>query len=345
MVAKNIIIAHSAPGIRRTLAGELESFADFHVVALTSDLVETFAAVEDHLPQAVIISEDLASCEEFEVMRALFSELDVRWLSIRQPNSANGKNDETSDSREIKADLFVLSGRLDIASIAAQLRQLTRYGLSPANSAKKSCETNRDTGPYERLILIGASTGGVDAVLTVLRAFPADCPPTLIVQHTGRGFGNSLVRLLDRQCEANVVLGERAEVLRRGQVIVAAGLETHLTLTKDRPLRAVPYAGPQLSGHRPSVDALFQSAVSVGSRIVATVLTGMGRDGAQGLCDLRAAGARTFAQDMATSVVYGMPRAAVELGGVEHSLPIDKMGAALLNAARPVTQNQKELRA
>ncbi|MBS0124960.1 CheB methylesterase domain-containing protein [Thetidibacter halocola] len=344
MARKSIIIAHTELSVRKALARLVDGLPDFHVIGTTADLVQTFAEVEDNLPNAVLISEDLARTEEFEVMHALFAALDVRWLLIRNTALA-GASIPRAKARAPAADLFLLPPDIEGSALGAQLRALTRLEPARASSKGSTPRQTEDSGPYDRLILIGASTGGVDAVLTVLRRFPPDCPPTLIVQHTGRGFGESLVRLLDQQCAPTVLLGDDERTLRRGHVIVAAGLSAHMALTADRPLRVEPMPGDPVSGHRPSVDALFRSAVPVGQRIVAALLTGMGRDGAEGLRALRAVGARTFAQDEASSVVYGMPRAAVEMGAVERSLPIAAMGVALLDAARSVGNDKRELRA
>ena len=135
-----------------------------------------------------------------------------------------------------------------------------------------------------------------------------------------------------------VIGASDGETLVRCHVYLAAGGGAHLCLQKGRPLRAALVAAPPVSGHCPSVDMLFQSAVPQAAHVSAALLTGMGKDGADGLVQLRAAGATTFAQDEATSVVFGMPRIAQERGGVERMLPIDKIGPALLEAARKRTK-------
>ena len=183
-----------------------------------------------------------------------------------------------------------------------------------------------------RIILIGASTGGVDALLTVLSAMPAHCPPIAIVQHTGQGFSDSLIRLLDRRCAVTVEAAQNGQTLRPGHVFVAAGCAGHMRLRSDKPYRIGVEAGPPVSGHLPSVDALFQSAVTAGPNVVAALLTGMGRDGAEGLLALRNAGAATIGQDESTSVVYGMPRAAWEIGAVRQQLPLGDIAGAILRA-------------
>ena len=182
----------------------------------------------------------------------------------------------------------------------------------------------RADGPAGRVVLIGASTGGIDALLTVLAHFPADCPPTAIVQHTGRGFSLSMVRVLSRKCAARIVVAEELLVLEPGMICVAGGLDGHLQLKQlpDRRLRCSIQGGPQVSGQRPSIDVLFRSATPLAERAIGVLLTGMGADGAAGLLALRQAGATTIGQDEATSVVYGM-------GAVCHQLPLRLIGPAI----------------
>lgn len=206
-----------------------------------------------------------------------------------------------------------------------------RGGRPPPIITPRGQDEGTPVDPESRVILIGSSTGGVDALLSILSHFPVRCPPTMIVQHTGLGFGASLAGLLDRQCRASVRLAERRMMLRPGEVIIGAGMKSHLVLEDAEDMRVALRDGPPVSGHTPSVDVLFRSAVPLGKRISAAILTGMGRDGADGLLELRKAGARTIAQDEESSVVWGMPRAAAEIGAAQAVLPLDRIGPALLS--------------
>lgn len=324
MSQKTILLAHSNWRAGSHLTQQMASCRGFNVIGLASDLTETFAMVEDYLPNAVLVSSDLAQRPEFEVMRALFDALDVRWMQI-ETDARVGPQRTLA-----KSGLFSLPASTGTEELASQIMALTRGTHAPQHLAQGS-----STGaPFRRIILIGASTGGIDALLTVLRHYPQDCPPTIIVQHTGKGFGQSLARLLDDQCAAKVRLAEHPSPLKRGEIILGAGIKKHLVLTPDRPVQAVLEEGAPVLGHQPSVDALFQSALPMASRAVAALLTGMGRDGAAGLTLLRQAGAITIAQDEATSIVYGMPRVAMEMGGADMCLPIDEIGATLLREAQ-----------
>jgi len=183
-----------------------------------------------------------------------------------------------------------------------------------------------------RMVAIGSSTGGVQALLRILSRFPANCPPTVITQHLPARFTKSFAEHLNRDCAPSVVEATEGAKLEVGRVYVAPGSVAHLEIVgSPGGLRChLAYREP-LNGHRPSVDALFNSvAVAAGSRAVGAILTGMGQDGANGLLAMRNAGARTLGQDEASCVVYGMPKAAFEIGAVEKQVPLSRMSDRLL---------------
>jgi len=204
-----------------------------------------------------------------------------------------------------------------------------------ASSSKARVEPVR---PGDPVILIGASTGGTEAIKTVLQALPADAPPVLIVQHMPEHFTASFAKRLDQVCALRVSEARDGEVLTRGRAWVAPG-HSHLRLERQgngyvlRLDRSEP-----VNRHRPSVDVLFFSAAEVlGPAAVAVLLTGMGRDGAQGLLALKEAGAHTIAQDEASAVIWGMPGEAVRLGAACEVLPLNEIAPAILRA---VTQRR-----
>ncbi|MBY6122463.1 CheB methylesterase domain-containing protein [Mameliella alba] len=369
MSVKSVVIATPDAAQRKRLGLVVDRMSEFEVIAQTGDLMNTYNVVEERLPKAVLIADVLAGLAEFEVMRALFSTLDIRWLVVTVPNRRLRRPAVGGSPR---SDLFSIPTDAPDEVYERQLRALTRTGLNPRPAAKPNplrptetphshlacgAPTTNATRPLittvkvqdhltrtsrapqadprpplgsDPIILIGASTGGVDALLAVLTRFPQDCPPTLVVQHTGSGFGESLASLLDRQCLPNVLLANGPMPLRQGQILVGAGIRAHLVLDGRAATRVTTVADGPVAGHVPSVDRLFLSALPVAPRVSAALLTGMGRDGADGMKALRLAGAHTLAQDEASCVVYGMPRAAVELGGVDRVLPLKKIAEALL---------------
>lgn len=181
-------------------------------------------------------------------------------------------------------------------------------------------------------ILIGSSTGGVEALETVLRAFPPQCPPTLITQHMPMQFLRSFTARLDANLAPSVRIARDGDRPGPGDILIAPGGDGHLRIAPDgASVRVSP--GPKRTGHRPSVDEMFGSAVPFARKIIAAILTGMGRDGAEEMLALRRAGARCIGQDAETCVVYGMPRIAFEMGAVEEQLPLDRIGNRLLELA------------
>ncbi len=190
--------------------------------------------------------------------------------------------------------------------------------------------------PCTSLIAIGASTGGVEALRTLLSAFPTDCPPTVIVQHINARFAPAVAQSLDSACEASVALAQTDDFLKRGHIYLAPGGDHHLRVakSKDAGLRTILRKGDPVSGHRPSVDALFDSVASVvGDEALGILLTGMGKDGAKGLLAMSQQGAWTIAQDEASCTVFGMPRAAVEIGAAREVLSLQKIAGQVCRAS------------
>lgn len=168
------------------------------------------------------------------------------------------------------------------------------------------------------IIAIGASTGGTEATLQILRQLPADIPGIVITQHMPKGFTKMYAERLNRLCQMNVKEAEDGDLIRRGHAFIAPGGDLQMKIVpsgSDYRIRC--YAGEKVSGHRPSVDVLFQSVANTAKQnAVGIILTGMGHDGADGLLKMKKAGAYTIGQDKASCVVYGMPMVAYDIGGV-----------------------------
>jgi two-component system chemotaxis response regulator CheB len=188
--------------------------------------------------------------------------------------------------------------------------------------------------PTDRVIAVGASTGGTEALRDLLSGIPAGSPPILIVQHMPAGFTAAFARRLASELGLDVREARSGEALAPGVVLVAPG-DRHMALRRSSARTWVEVLdGPLVSRHRPSVDILFRSvAEAAGRNGIGLIMTGMGHDGAQGLLEMRQAGARTLAQDESTSVVFGMPREAISRGAVEEVLPLMQLAPALLRAA------------
>jgi two-component system chemotaxis response regulator CheB len=188
----------------------------------------------------------------------------------------------------------------------------------------------------DRVIAIGASAGGVAALVRIVPAFPPAAPGVVIVQHMPAGFTATFAERLNNLAAMQVKEAESGDRVRPGLVLLAPGGERHMEVRRSGgEYRVVLREGEKVSGHTPSVDVLFHSvAKHAGRNAAAVVLTGMGSDGAEGLLSIRQAGGRTLAQDERTSVVFGMPRAAWAKGGAEMQVPLDRVPMRLLRVLR-----------
>jgi two-component system chemotaxis response regulator CheB len=185
------------------------------------------------------------------------------------------------------------------------------------------------------VICIGASTGGTEALRSVLMALPANAPGVVVVQHMPERFTSHFAQRLDSLCEVSVKEAVHGDTVMRGHVLIAPGGLRHTMLERQgaRYLVAVK-EGPLVSRHRPSVDVLFRSAARfAGANAVGVIMTGMGDDGANGLLEMKQAGAPTIAQDEATSVVFGMAREAIARGAADKVVPLGQIAREMLLVA------------
>lgn len=210
-----------------------------------------------------------------------------------------------------------LRGSMSSSAASPSLATPTRLGLAASG----------------KIIFVGASTGGTEAIKEFLLGIPADCPPILIVQHMPESFTASFARRLDSLCAPRVIEAQGNEKIEPGTVYIAPG-HSHLLIRRGNSGFLTELAPtPPVNRHRPSVDVLFDSAAAlVGRKAVGVILTGMGKDGAQGLLRLRQAGARTFGQDEASCVVYGMPREAFLIGAVEEQCSLEDIARRVIAA-------------
>lgn len=187
----------------------------------------------------------------------------------------------------------------------------------------------------DRVVAVGASTGGTEALRQLLEPMPPDCPGLVIVQHMPEQFTSAFAKRLDELCRIEVKEAEQGDQVRQGRALIAPG-NRHLRVRRSGGHYQVELMdGGRVSGHKPSVDVLFQSvARAAGQNAIGVLLTGMGEDGADGLLAMKQAGAETIAQDEASCVVFGMPRAAIMRGAVDEVLPLSSITAAVLRRAR-----------
>lgn len=225
-------------------------------------------------------------------------------------------------------DAVKAAAKVNLKRLTAKTKQITPKLTADAMLSSGGRAMTKTT---EKVIVIGASTGGTEAIKSVLMAMPMDAPGIVIVQHMPEGFTASFAERLNELCDIKVKEAVDGESVLRGHALIAPG-NKHTLLKRSGARYFVEVKdGPLVARHRPSVDVLFRSAARyAGSNIIAAILTGMGDDGAAGMKEMHDAGARTIAQDEASCVVYGMPAVAVKLGGIDKSLPLNKITESLV---------------
>ena len=224
----------------------------------------------------------------------------------------------------------------------AQIKRRPSPSVAPVSRLTIDAVVPRNGRPHcddapNGVIAVGASTGGTEALRVFLAALPTDCPPVVIVQHMPEVFTRAFAERLNQECRIDVREAQDGDRLRTGQALIAPG-NRHMLVNRSDASRSGEELvvqitdGPLVSRHRPSVDVLFRSvAISVGAKAVGVIMTGMGDDGAQGLCEMKQAGAATIAQDEASCIVFGMPREAIARGAVNVVVSLEEIAGAALN--------------
>jgi len=236
---------------------------------------------------------------------------------------------------------FLEESRINVCDIvkAASKARVKRINNIPlqvkpkltADAVIAKAKTRAMVKTTEKIAVIGASTGGTEALLKFLEAMPADAPGIVIVQHMPENFTRAFARRLDGICQITVREAADNDTVIRGQALIAPG--NHHTLLKRSGARYYVEVkdGPLVCRHRPSVDVLFRSAARyAGKNSVGVIMTGMGDDGARGMLEMKESGAYNIAQDEATSVVFGMPNEAIKKGGVDNVLPLKKIAGEVI---------------
>ena len=235
-------------------------------------------------------------------------------------------------ARARKPPLSVVSSQLSASQRGKAQTTDNRQRTTP----RTATDNRQPATPATPVIVVGASTGGTEVLKQLLDAMPADGPPIVIVQHMPERFTAAFARRLNESSAMHVREAAPGDTVRPGTALITPG-DRHLSLAWGgaSSLGIALHDGPLVNRHRPSVDVLFSSAArTLGKSAIGVLLTGMGRDGAKGLLEMRKAGALTMAQDEASSIVFGMPRAAIELGAAMKVVAADLLAATLLEAAR-----------
>ena len=335
--AIKVLVVDDSATMRALIIDALRADPDLHVIGQAADPIEARTAIKELSPDVVTLDIEMPNMNGLEFLERLMR---LRPVPVVMVSTLTQRGADISIAAlELGAiDCVgkpIAGGGEGFRDLAAKVKAAAQARLQPAAAPAPPSAPAANYSPSGAVVAIGASTGGVEALIKVISSFPANCPPTVITQHMPVTFTTSLAARLDRLSAPSVSVAQEGDELRVGQVYLASG-DRHLRVAGGgaRPLRCTLGDDGPISGHKPSVDAMFASvALAAGARAVGVIMTGMGRDGAAGLLAMREAGAATIGQDQDTSVVFGMPRAAFELGAVERQLALPRIAAATLSAA------------
>ena len=322
------------------LKAVLEMDSELCVVGTAADPLEARSMIKELNPDVITLDIEMPNMNGLEFLEKLMR---LRPMPVVMVSSLTQKGARASIEalslgafeclpKPTVGNEDVLNEIRETVKLAAKSSNAIKYNAEVTSPTRQPAARPRRNGSSPDLVLLGASTGGVEALQTVLSEFPQDCPPTVIVQHMPGQFSQTFTDRLDRLSKPKVVTAEHGQMLEKGTVYVAPGSVGHTTVSiLSNQMRLKVRSGEPISGHMPSVDALFDSAVrSEGKKISAGLLTGMGKDGADGLLKLKQIGCHTIAQDEQTSIVFGMPAAAIKNGAADSVLPISKIADSLL---------------
>lgn len=341
--AARVLVVDDSPTMRGLITAVLRSDPEVDVVGQAGDALEARAAIKALNPDVVTLDIEMPNMNGLEFLEKIMTlrPMPVIMVSTMTQRGAGA----TLAALEIGA--FDCVGKPspgephpfgDLAEkVKAAARSQRQYVKPAAQRAPPTAVADFRVG--RKIVAIGSSTGGVEALINVLQKFPANCPPTVITQHMPPSFTRSFAERLNRLCAPVVEEATDGARLAIGKIYLAPGGERHLRIANASAPHCRLTEGGPVNGHRPSVDVLFDSVAELAGRnAVGVILTGMGRDGAAGLLKMRHAGARTIGQNEKTCVVYGMPRVAHELGAVEEQFPLNAIGEEILK----ITAARKE---
>lgn len=333
-----VVVVDDSPTMRGLIGALLRRDPEIDVVGFAGDPHQARQTIKELNPDVITLDIEMPNMNGLEFLERIMRLRPMPVVMVSTLTQAGA--DASLRALELGAVDCVgkssntIDARVGLGELAEKVKTAAGARVRPSSTPAPPPLAPEYRGS-DGIVAIGASTGGVEALLNVISHFPANCPPTVITQHMPAVFTVSFAARLDRVTSASVSEAFDGAPLKPGRIYLAPGGERHLEVAKaGGGLQCRLREGEPVSGHRPSVDALFSSVASVcGPTAVGAILTGMGRDGAASLKLMRQAGARTVGQDEGSCVVYGMPRVANEMGGVEHQVPLEKIGPMLLKLA------------
>ena len=337
-----VLIVDDSALIRSVLREIINSQPDMEVVGIAPDPLVARTLIKSLNPDVLTLDVEMPRMDGLDFLEKLMR---LRPMPVVMVSSLTERGSEiTLRALELGAVDFITKPKLSIESgmreyselIAAKIRAAAQARIRPARAAPSGTAPLPGLGnpltSSEKLIMIGASTGGTEAIREFLMRMPADCPGILIAQHMPEGFTRLFAERLDRLCQISVSEAGHDERILPGHAYIAPG-NAHLLLARSGANYVTRLdLGPPVNFHRPSVDLLFNSAAEwAGKNALGVILSGMGKDGAEGLLNMKRSGSHNFAQDEESCVIFGMPREAIALGAVHEIGALNELPRMLLD--------------
>jgi two-component system chemotaxis response regulator CheB len=351
-----VLVIDDSASVRQALCNLLDEDPDIEVMAVASDPFVAAKRIHEEVPDVITLDVEMPRMDGITFLRKLMAQ---RPIPVVMCSSLTEQGSETlMQALEAGAVDVILKPKLDAANYLLEARMRICDVVKAAARARlphmpRSQSTKHGSGPQpklsadvmlappaaaramarttERVVCIGASTGGTESLRIVLEALPADAPGIVVVQHMPEKFTAALARRLDGLSAMEVREAADGDTVLRGRVLIAPG-NKHMLLQRSGARYYVAIKdGPLVSRHRPSVDVLFRSAAhNAGANALGIIMTGMGDDGARGLLEMHNAGAATVAQDEASCVVFGMPKEAIALGAADYIAPLEGLAPHII---------------
>jgi two-component system chemotaxis response regulator CheB len=344
-----VLIVDDSALVRKTLADMLSSDPDIEIMATAPDPFVAANKMQAEVPDVITLDVEMPRMDGITFLKKIMSQHPIPVIIC---STLTDKGTETAfkaleygaveiiTKPKLGTRQFIEESRVRLcdsvkAAARAKVKKIfPKRKASPkltADAVIAKPKTHAMVKTTDKIIAVGASTGGTEALSVFLEALPQDSPGIVIVQHMPEHFTASFAKRLDMSCNVTVKEAQDNDTIHRGRVLIAPG-NFHLLIKRSGARYYVQIkTGPMVSRHRPSVDVLFRSTARyAGANAIGVIMTGMGDDGAQGMLEMKESGAKTIAQDEATSVVFGMPQEAIKRGGVDMILPLQKIAPAIL---------------
>jgi two-component system chemotaxis response regulator CheB len=358
LVAKKIrvLVIDDSASVRQTMTAILQEDPEIEVMGVASDPFSAARRLQEEVPDVITLDVEMPRMDGITFLRKLMSQCPI---PVVMCSSLTEEGSETLlQAMEAGAVDVILKPRIGVADHLAehnlQIRDVVKAAAKARVRGRPVLREPKPNGPEKKLTAdavlpppsgramsrttemvgcLGASTGGTEALREVLEALPANAPGIIVVQHMPENFTRAFASRLNMLCEVDVKEAVDGDPVLRGHVLIAPGGKHTMLERQGARYHVSVRDGPLVSRHRPSVDVLFRSAArSAGSNAVGVIMTGMGDDGARGLLEMKQVGARTFAQDEATSIVFGMPKEAIARGAADRVVPLSAIARELLQA-------------